>query len=401
MMYDFIIVGGGVAGFFTAIKIFEQDSNSKILILEKNTDPLKKLLITGSGACNFTHTGSINDFLLKYGKNSKFLRNAFYHYFNDDVVKFFDSNGVKTFCREDGKYFPKSMKATDIKALFLNKTKNATIKYNSAVDEISKVDDKYFCVYSGEKSYNATNVVITTGGCSFPGTGSTGDGARLAKKLGHTVVPLKPALANIESKNHPLVEFSGVAFEKAIVHHYQNNKKVKQYSGSLLITHKGLSGPVIIDNSRDFMKDDVLKLGFLGMTRHEFDEHIKRCKDVTIMSALREFDMPKKMLHYFIEMIEAEPFTNVCNISNKKLNVLSEQLCEFAIPITKIESFPTCMVTAGGVSLKEVDKKTMQSKLVDNLYFIGEVLDIDGDSGGYNLQAIFSESALFAHEKFK
>ncbi len=399
-MYVFIIVGGGVAGFFTAIQILEHNNRSKVLILEKNKEPLKKLLITGSGACNFTHAGSIDEFLQKYGKNGKFLRNAFYTYFNDDIVSFFNRNGVKSYCRDDGKYFPKSMKASDIKAMFIEKTKTATVKFSQPVDDIKKVDDEYFCVYSGEQVHKGKNVVITTGGLSFKGTGSTGDGYELAKKLGHTIAPLKSGLANVELKEHKLSEFSGIAFNNAIVSDYRSNKKLKQYNGALLITHKGLSGPVVIDNSRDFEAGDVLKLNFLGIARHEFDKHIKRSKDITIMSALRDFDVPKKMLHYFIEQIGAEPFMNVCNISNKKLNILSELLCDYMIEITKLESFSTCMVTVGGVSLNEVDRKSMQSKLVSGLYFVGEVLDIDGDSGGYNLQAIFSEAALLAKAKF-
>ncbi len=401
MHYDVAIVGGGIAGFFAAIQLLEKHPQLHILLIEKNDKPLKKLLVTGSGACNFTHTGTIDDFLKKYGNNANFLRNAFYHYFNNDVIDFFESNGIKSLCREDGKYFPESMRATDIKHLFLNKTKSITKAYSCQVTHIEKNEETFLihCESALDKStkcITAKNLVITTGGCSFPKTGSTGDGFLFANQFGHTVVQPRPALAAVECKNHRLADFSGIAFTKIQLTHSRQSKKIATYTGSLLVTHKGISGPVIIDNSRYFEVGDILQIRFLDSTNERLEAELRQNQHISLLVALKSYELPKKLISFFTESCDLDQTKKICEISKKKIAALVELILHFSVEIAHIESFETCMVTAGGVSLKEVNPKTFESRLVPNLYFLGEVLDIDGDSGGYNLQAIFSECALFA-----
>lgn len=388
--YDLAIIGAGPAGYFSAIKLLEKNPQMTIVLFEKCANPLQKFLITGNGACNFTHSGTIDDFLKKYGNNGRFLQNGFYYYFNEDFVDFLESNGIKTFCRDDGKYFPKSMKATEIKALFLEKTKTITTKFGTSVSNVSKIDN-IFKIHTNNEDFFAENVLITTGGKSVPSTGSTGDGYELAKNFGHTIIQPKQSLASVYSKNFELAECSGISFENASL-------KIgkKQYHGALLITHKGLSGPLIMDNSRNFYVNDVLKISFIHETIDAFENNIRQNKNETILSSLKQYSIPKKLIQFFCNKFSIDIDKKIAEISNKSIKSLAESLIAYPFTITGIEGFESCMCTAGGVSIKEINPKTLESKLVQNLYFIGEVLDIDGDSGGYNLQAIWSESALFA-----
>ena len=388
--YDIAIIGAGPAGYFAAIKLLEKKPLITILLLEKCAKPLQKFLITGNGACNFTHSGSINDFLTKYGTNGRFLQNCFYNFFNDDFVDFLEYHGIQTLCREDGKYFPKSMRATEIKELFLTKTKSITTKFNTNVTNIYKIDN-VFNITTNNDRFFAPKVLITTGGKSIPATGSTGDGYMFAKNLGHSIQTPKQSLASIYSKNFELAELSGISFENAIV-----KKDKKHYTGSLLITHKGLSGPVIIDNSRNFYVNDVLTISFLTENIETFEKNIRKNANESLFTSLKQYSIPKKLLQFFCDKNNIDINKKVAETSNKTIRNLAENLIFYPFAITGIEGFETCMCTAGGVNIKEVSPKTFESKIVEGLYFLGEVLDIDGDSGGYNLQAIWSSCSLFS-----
>ena len=388
--YDIAIIGAGPAGYFAAIKLLEKNPQMNILLLEKCAKPLQKFLITGSGACNFTHSGTIDEFLTKYGSNGRFLQNSFYNFFNDDFVDFLESNGIQTLCREDGKYFPKSMRATEIKELFLTKTKSITTKFNTNVTNIYKIDN-VFNITTNNDRFFAPKVLITTGGKSIPATGSTGDGYMFAKNLGHSIQTPKQSLASIYSKNFELAELSGISFENAIV-----KKDKKHYTGSLLITHKGLSGPVIIDNSRNFYVNDVLTISFLTENIETFEKNIRKNANESLFTSLKQYSIPKKLLQFFCDKNNIDINKKVAETSNKTIRNLAENLIFYPFAITGIEGFETCMCTAGGVNIKEVSPKTFESKIVEGLYFLGEVLDIDGDSGGYNLQAIWSSCSLFS-----
>lgn len=391
MKYDIAIVGGGPAGYFSAIKLLEKDPSLQILLLEKGEKSLKKLLLSGSGACNFTHSGSIDDFLQKYGSNGRFLRNAFYEYFNDDFVDFLESNGVQTHCRDDGKYFPKSMKVIDIKNLFLEKTRAVTTKLSCEVTYIETDGEDFTIKTIQNKDFTAKKILITTGGKSVPSTGSTGDGYSFAQHFGHTIITPKQSLASVYSKNFELSECSGISFENALV-----KKDKKLFKGSLLITHKGLSGPVIIDNSRNFYVNDTVFVSFIPETIENFEKKLRDNQNETLFQGIKQYSIPKKLLQYFCDSLNINLAKKIAEISSKKIRQLAEKLIAYPFNITGIEGFESCMCTAGGVSIKEVNPKTFESKLCPNLYFLGEVLDIDGDSGGYNLQAIWSSASLFA-----
>ena len=388
--YDIAIIGAGPAGYFSAIKLLEKNPQINIVLFEKCAKPLQKFLITGNGSCNFTHSGTIDEFLRKYGNNGRFLQNGFYNYFNEDFVEFLESNGIKTICREDGKYFPKSMKANEIRDLFIEKTKTITTKLETSVTNVSKSRNT-FKIQTNNKDFFVENILITTGGKSVPSTGSTGDGYEFAKSLGHTIIQPKQSLASIYSKNFELADCSGISFENVSL-------KIgkKQYNGPLLITHKGLSGPLIIDNSRNFYVNDVLKISFINETLEKFEKNIRLNPNETILSSLKQYSIPKKLIQFFCSKYTIDVDKKIAEISNKSIKTLAENLIAYPFTITGIEGFESCMCTAGGVSIKEINSKTLESKFVQGLYFIGEVLDIDGDSGGYNLQAIWSESALFA-----
>ncbi len=392
--YDIAIIGGGVAGYFAAIKLLEKQLPYSIVIFEKESQSLQKLLTTGSGACNFTHSGSIDDFLNHYGKNGQFLRNAFNTFFVNDIIDFFEENNIKTSCREDGKYFPSSMKAMEIKKLFLKKTEKITTINNCAIAAIKKKDD-IFIISTQDIEYSASNVIIATGGKSFPKTGSTGDGYIFAQEFCHTIVNPKPSLASVYCNNHELSELSGNAFPHASIT-IKNGNKTTTYTGALLITHKGFSGPVIIDNSRNLSNGDTIQIAFVKEKRDVFEKHLLESKQETIQTAIKKYSIPKKMVSFFCDKAGIDSSKKIAEISKKNIIDFVSLLVSYQISISNIESFDSCMCTAGGVSLKEVNPKTFESKLVSGLYFLGEVLDIDGDSGGYNLQAIWSECAIFS-----
>ncbi len=392
-MYDIAIVGGGVAGFFCAIQLLKNNKGT-IIILEKNDRPLKKLLITGSGACNFTHSGTIDEYMNKYGDNAKFLKNAFYNFFVDDIVSFFENEGIKTLCRDDGKYFPSSMKASEIKDLFLHLTRNVKIMYNYQVSSVKKSIGG-FTIASHDNTVQSKNVVIATGALSFPGTGSSGDGYTIAKSFKHTITRLKPSLANIKCVEHKLSAFSGISFQNAKLKHTINNK-TSIYTGPLLLTHTGLSGPLIIDNSRYLEVGDSLSISFIGVNKELFESMIREKPLISINTFIKDMQIPKKMVQYFCEMNNIDIDKKIGEISLKSIRILASLLCEYKITVSEIEGFETCMCTNGGVCLNEVNPLSFESKLQKGLYFLGEVLDIDGDTGGYNLQAIWSECVLCA-----
>ncbi len=393
-IYDVAIIGGGVAGFFSAIQLLQNFKNLHIIILEKNNESLKKLLITGKGACNFSHSGAIQDYMDKYGNNGKYLKNAFYNFFVEDIISFFEENGINTFCREDGKHFPSSMKASEIKDLFLKKTKDISIEYNCNINNITKANN-VFTISSDKITVVSKRVVITTGGKSFENTGSSGDGYTFAKKFGHTIIKPKPALANIQIKEKEILQFSGISFPHAMIK-LKSDTASKKYLGALLITHKGLSGPVIIDNSRDFNVGDTLNCNFVNEKKEILEEALKQQQNQTIQQTLTDFKLPKKLLDFFCKCNNIDPHKKNCEISVKKRRLIIEYITDFKCTISHIEGFESCMCTCGGISLSEIDPTTFESKLEKGLYFLGEVIDIDGNTGGYNLQAIWSECALFA-----
>jgi hypothetical protein len=233
---------------------------------------------------------------------------------------------------------------------------------------------------------------------SYPTTGSTGDGYHFAKQLGHSVIPPKPSLSPVFIRDYSMASISGVSVQNKAVYLYRANKKISEHCGDIGFTHKGLSGPGILDFSRHILSNDILKVNFLDKKNDEFRNEfiIAAEKDgkTAIQTYLKKFDLPRSLVLLVLQSIKIEPETRLADITKLNRNQVVAAFCEYPFTVEKVGGFNMAMVTAGGVSLEEVNPKTMESKLVPGLYFAGEVLDIDGDTGGYNLQAAFSMGYL-------
>lgn len=335
-MYDLVIVGAGASGLFAAAMA----KVNKGLIIEQGDKPGKKVLLSGSGQCNITHGGSIKDFLNHYGKNGKSIRTALYKFNNLKVIEFFEQRGVKTFEREDGKVFPKSLSSKDVVEAMVSSCKNFDKLYNTKVEKISEKPYGYLI----NDKYETKNLIVATGGRSFVKTGSDGSMFNLLQSLNIEVSPLKAAIVPVYVENYPFSQLSGISLKNVKVTLKEQEKPVAKNTDDLLITHKSFSGPVILNLSRYAKPGQKL-----------------------IIEIDKESELPKRLT----KMTDGRTW-------------------EFSVSGTG--GFDVAMVTAGGVSLSEISTKTFEHKKHPGLYIIGECLDVDGDTGGYNLQFAFSSA---------
>ncbi len=390
MIFEQIIIGGGAAGLFAGAH-----SACKTLILEKRSTPGNKLLIAGQGRCNFTHVGRISDFFIHYGDNANFIKHALKKFTNNDVIEYFASRGLEITEDKNGKLFPQSGKSSDILQILVNQCKKNShhFQLNEPVNNIT-FSKGLFHVNSVKQQYLSKKLIIATGGMSYPATGSSGDGYTFAKAFGHQIVPPKPSLTPVFVKNYAFQELAGNSLKDCEVSLYRDNKKSRNHSGDIGFTHKGLSGPGIIDFSRFIQANDVLKLNVCGISMEEFNQRfLEAVKDngkSTIQIFLKQFDLPKSLIQLLLAQINVEPAEKIGNINKELRKKVIDQFCELPFEVERIGGFNIAMATTGGVSIDEVSPKTMESKLQPGLFFAGEVLDIDGDTGGYNLQAAFS-----------
>ncbi len=397
MIYDVIIIGAGAAGLFAAANL----KDKKVLILEKNKTPGKKLLLSGAGQCNYTNNCEIDEFLQKYGDKGKFIKPALYNFSNKDAIDFFRENGLKSIIREDNKVFPYSLKAIDVLNVLLDCVKHAEIQYNTSVKKVSYDElKKLFYIKTDSISFACNNLIIATGGKSYPNTGSTGDGYEFAASLGHSIVVPKAALAPVYVENYQFSQLSGVSFSNIKLSLWKNNKKEKEFAGDFLFTHENISGPVVINNSRYMNSGDIVKINFTSFFNEEefkvYFENIITNSKSSIKIAMKELNLPRRFIEKILELCRIDENLNCSQISKDKRKNLIEMLSAHPMKIQKLGNYNIAMVTNGGVSTSEIYHKTMESKITPNLYFVGEVLDYDGDTGGFNIQGAFSTAKLAA-----
>ncbi|AKI97839.1 NAD(P)/FAD-dependent oxidoreductase [Kosmotoga pacifica] len=394
VVYDVIVIGAGPAGLFTAINT--ANCGMKVIILEKKKSPAKKLLISGSGQCNLTHTGSITDFLSHYGDNGRFVKPALYAFDNRRLIKYFKDRGLDTIIKEEGKVFPSTMKAEDVLNVLLldAKKKSVTLKCETPVVDVKRLGNG-FNVITREKLYNSKSLVIATGGKSYPWTGSEGDGYRFAAKFGHNIIKPEPALVPFYIKNFQLQELSGISFEGARVAIWRDGKKISERKEPLLITHRGFSGPSILHLSRIAVTGDEISVNFLDITHEEFERNLMAQGNILVRTRLRKLGYPVRLLDKLMQDCGLSLNLKISQLNKIARKKLVRIFTDYRTVIEK-GGFNIAMVTKGGVDLKEINPKTMESKKVKGLYFVGEVLNIDGDTGGYNLQAAFSSAYLAA-----
>lgn len=389
-IYETIIIGAGAAGLFASCF-----AEKKTLVLEKQSTPGKKLLIAGSGRCNITNSGEIRDFLPNYYEAARFLRNALFTFTNDDLIDFFENQGLDTLTDKNGKIFPASERSADVLKVLLNKAKENKVefRFGQVLTRVIKKGDFFEVNTSGDTLFGK-NLLIATGGITYPSTGSTGDGYQFASALGHTVIPPRPALTPVFADHFPFSENAGISMNGCTIFHYRNNKKIEAFEGDISFTHKGLSGPGIIDNSRYFETGDELRLNLSGISAEIMNkliiEQYRSDGNILLSTFLHKTGIQKNLIRSIFKVLNINESTTISNLSRENRNKVVSYCSEFPVKIDRLGGLNQAMVTRGGVSLKEIDDHTMQSKLVTGLYFAGEVMDFDAKTGGYNLQAAFS-----------
>lgn len=398
--YDIVIIGGGPAGLFTAIMCAEK--KQRIAVLEKNKSCGRKLLMAGAGKCNITQAGDIQHFLECYGPNAKFLKHALLSFQNDDLLTFFRKRGLEFMTTEKGKIFPKSLKSMDVLTILLKECEKRRIEImtETTVESVTKEDER-FIISTSRGGFESDTVVVATGGLSYPHTGSTGDGQVWAKSLGHKIIPMKPALTPLKIKNYELADMSGTSFEDLSYTLWRDEKKVGTYQGDFLLTHTGVSGPGIINNSRYMQSGDVIKCNFVGADsiedfRSQLTKTLSAGGKTLVKSIVRDLNLTKRFADRILELCEIDDNLKCAELNKVKRQKLLATLTEYEMEVKELGGYHVAMVTTGGVSLKDLKPKTMESKKVSQLYFVGEVIDIDGDTGGYNIQAAMSMGYIAA-----
>jgi predicted Rossmann fold flavoprotein len=400
-LYDAIVIGGGPAGMMAAIKAAKR--GRKVALLEKTYEVGNKLLISGKGRCNLTNSGSIDKFLDKFSRTGVFLRNAFARFFNDELCDFFIEAGCRLKIERGGRVFPLSDKSQDVLDVLKKQLKqnNVPIKYNEEVKDVFISDNRIKCVQAknGHK-YFAPSIAVCTGGLSYPGTGSTGFGFKIAKKFGHTVIAPRPALVPVVTKSEMPGRLMGLSLENAECSVICEGKVIETRFGDMLFTHFGLSGPIIYDLSAIIC--DLLARGKIvfvsinlkpALDAKKIDGRLKREFLAQPSKALKNILaalLPKQLASEFLIYCSLDESKRVNQVTKEERKKIVDGLFDFRFEIIKTKSIKDAIITRGGVSTKEINPKTMESKIIKGVYFAGELIDVDAKTGGYNMQAAFS-----------
>jgi predicted Rossmann fold flavoprotein len=400
MIYDAVIIGGGPAGMMAAGRAGER--GARVLLLEKNNKLGVKLLATGHGRCNFTNAlADKKETIGVYGQNHKFLFSAFNKFGVNDTINFFAKLGVAAKEEDRGRIFPKSDKAGDLRQALINYLKQAgvEIKLGAEVKKIEAHGKKIVkVILSDNNEILGQNFIISTGGKSYPEAGSTGDGYKWLKNLGHNIIPPRPALTPIIVKEPIVKNLEGLSLKNISLSLYQNNKKIISRGGEIIFTADGLSGPAIIDLSERvgallpaavFLKIDLKPDIELFELEKKMQNDFHELPGKMLKNYLTGL-VPPKLVPVIIKLSHANEKKQLGAITKPERRTLALKLKEFTLEITGLKDFNKAMITAGGVDVKEVDPKTMRSRIYENLFLAGEVLDLDGPSGGYNLQICWS-----------
>jgi hypothetical protein len=402
--HDVIVIGGGPAGLMAAGQAAAHGADT--LLLEKMDRPGRKLQITGKGRCNLTNDTTVPDFIAHFGPSGQFLRQAFYRFFAPDLMAFFADRGVSTVVERGQRVFPASGDAEHVVDALVRWVEAAgvTLRTESPVTGLVVEDDRVVGVRAGGSTRSAGAVVIATGGASYPGTGSTGDGYRLAASVGHTVVPIRPALVPLETAGDVAPRLQGLSLRNVTLRVVVDEEPRAEAFGEMLFTHFGVSGPIVLTLSRRVV--DALRAGQNvvlsidlkpALDEEQLDRRLLRDLDAhgkrhfeTILHGL----LPSKLIPICLERTRIPAHKPAHQITSEERDRLRVWLKGFRLEVSGHRSFNHAIVTAGGVETTEVDPRTMASRRVGGLYFAGEVLDVDADTGGYNLQAAFSTGWL-------
>ena len=419
-----IVIGGGPAGMMAAITA--KKSNNEVTLLEKNATLGKKLSITGKGRCNITSSlENMDDFIKNTPGNGKFLYSSFRNFTNKDIIKLLD---ITTKVERGNRIFPVSDKAQDVVNAFEKQLKGVKIIKDIKVEEIltENLDDnnnnccnhnfnnnekennnskstitRAIGVKTNKGNYYADKIILATGGKSYPLTGSTGDGYEMAKKLGHTITEIKPSLVAMTVTKNSLQdcqELQGLTLKNVSIQLIENKKNIYKDFGEMLFTHFGVSGPIILSASSHLVRTKMIKPKIIvdmkpALSSEKLEDRIlrdfKKYQNKEIKNALNDL-LPQKMIPVIIRKSNINFEKKVNEITKEERKQLINSIKNFTIEIEGFRSIDEAIITAGGVSIKEINPKTMESKIVKGLYFAGEIIDVDAYTGGFNLQIAYS-----------
>ena len=396
-IWDVVVIGGGPAGMMAAVTAAKL--NKKVLILEKNSRLGEKLLITGGGRCNVTNAEpDLRKLLSKFKESDQFLFSAFSKWDNSKTIEFFNERGMDTKVEAENRVFPKSNSAESVWRVLIDELQkyNVTIRSNSPVSSLETIENKIIGVkLKNGEVIHAHSFILATGGKSRPETGSTGDGFKWLKEIGHKVIESSAALVPITVKDEWVKKLAGISLSEVKITLLQNYMKQDVRKGKILFTHVGLSGPTILNMSRDIsellkygevvVSIDLLPMFDPGQLNERLQEIFKEENNKKIKNSLGNL-VPTALANAVLEYGEIDPETPCHSVSRESRLKLVETFKNMQSTVTGLLGLEKAVVTSGGVALKEIDFKTMQSKLFPNLYIIGDLLNIDRPSGGYSLQ---------------
>ena len=425
-MSKVVVIGGGPAGIFAAY--FAAKNGHKVTLLEQNEKLGKKLYITGKGRCNITNASDMEDLFANVCSNEKFLYSAFYSYTNEQVVDFFENYGLRTKVERGNRVFPVSDHSSDVIATLSKALKDVGVEvklYTKVAKLITEIyhDEDGQTVIAEKKTgvlkqlikgvvledntrILADAIVLATGGISYPSTGATGDGYRFAEGLNHKIVEPSPSLVPFEIQENWVTEMQGLALKNVAITIEREGKKIYSDFGEMLFTHFGVSGPMILSASasikpaffRDFEHEMTLKIDLKpALDKEQLDKRIlkdfEEAKNKQYKNSIQKL-LPSKMIPIIIKLSEIDPDKQVNEITREERVKLVELLKALPMTIIGLRGWNEAIITKGGVSVKQVNPSTMESKLVNGLYFAGELLDLDAMTGGYNLQIAWSTGYL-------
>lgn len=411
-----IIIGGGAAGMLAAIS--SSRKANEVIILEKNEMLGKKILITGKGRCNITSSIPMDEFIKNIPGNGKFLYSAFSNFSNDDIINLLEKEGVKTKEERGHRVFPVSDSARDVQKALITIVKQMGVKIITnckvekiLIDETQKTVKGVTVNIGGkEKELAADKVILATGGKSYPGTGATGDGYKMAEELGHTITKIRPSLVPLTVHNDSLMickEMQGLSLKNVKIQIIDIGKKSVIYEdfGEMIFTHFGVSGPIILSGSAHLLRyknvDNLLKDKKIllkidlkpALSDKKIDNRILRdFKEETnkeFKNSLNKL-LPKKMIKVIIELSKINPEKKVNEITKEERKRLGAILKNLEISIKGFRPIEEAIITSGGIKTNEINPKTMESKIIKGLFFAGEVIDVDAYTGGFNLQIAYS-----------
>ncbi|RVU54099.1 aminoacetone oxidase family FAD-binding enzyme [Anaerosphaera multitolerans] len=385
---DIIVIGGGISGVFAAIELKKRGHN--VIILEKNDRILKKMLVTGNGRCNLTNVKLSES---NYNDSGDFTRYALSKFNNNDFKDYLNNLGIVTTEENNGKIYPITLKAQSVVNMLLEELKDIGVEILTSKKVISIRKKKKFIVRTDDEEYFADKIIFAVGGSSMPSSGSDGKSYKLLKELGHSTGEIFPALTQVKLDSKYLKHLSGVKVVSEIKL-YKNREIVDRRYGEVLFTNYGISGPPVLDISRsvNFFKDDLT----IEMSLINYVEKVKETKE-ELYNRLYTFQnytierwllgvIDKKFIYMILDMLKLNADTPVNIMSNRDYNKLVGLLLSISFKVEGTKGFENSQVTKGGINIAEIDEKTFESKIIKDLYIVGEVMDVDGDCGGYNIQ---------------